>query len=190
MGLMIHSLGELPSTVERGYYIYLLDYGWHEPLADTVFHNFDKMADKASRSNAVVLRGVVGCHFENQVLSWHHLNGQPSEDLLPAILVTTRHPDEFRNYLFPDTECNEWEDRLLIIPLRSACNTSSDVVKMIEQLFKDIEEENSLGDFAIAKEMKKGSNGAIVDALVLQPNFAGVGLDLKKMGKFFKGLRK
>ncbi len=32
MGLRIHSLGQLPATVEREYYVYLLDYGWHEPL--------------------------------------------------------------------------------------------------------------------------------------------------------------
>ena len=33
MGLMIHSLGEIPADVQRGYYVYLLDYGWDEPLA-------------------------------------------------------------------------------------------------------------------------------------------------------------
>ena len=32
MGLHIHSLGQLPATVERAYYVYLPDYGWHEPL--------------------------------------------------------------------------------------------------------------------------------------------------------------
>ena len=32
MGLHIHSLGQLPATAERAYYVYLLDYGWHEPL--------------------------------------------------------------------------------------------------------------------------------------------------------------
>jgi len=30
MGLTIHSLNELPQGVERGFYVYLLDYGWHD----------------------------------------------------------------------------------------------------------------------------------------------------------------
>jgi hypothetical protein len=28
MGLKIHSLGELPPEASRGYFVYLLDYGW------------------------------------------------------------------------------------------------------------------------------------------------------------------
>lgn len=189
MGLMIHSLGELPATVEREYYIYLLDYGWHEPLADAVFQNFNKMADMASRNNAVVMRGV-GCHFADEVLSWHHLDGQPADNLLPAILITTRHPHDF--HLRPPAEDGgtEVDDRMLIIPLRSACKTTSEVVELIDKLFMDIRERKNLGDFSVAKELKKGTEGALVDALILQPNFAGVGLDLKGLVKFFKGLRK
>ena len=34
MGLMIHSLGQLPADAHRDYYVYLLDYGWDEPLGD------------------------------------------------------------------------------------------------------------------------------------------------------------
>ena len=43
IGLMIHSLGELPANVERGYFIYLLDYGWDEPLGEALLKNFDRM---------------------------------------------------------------------------------------------------------------------------------------------------
>jgi hypothetical protein len=179
MGLMIHSLGELPAEVERGYYIYLLDYGWHEPLSEVVFQNFDKMADLASRNDAVVLRDVGGCHFADEVLSWHHLDGQPSEDLLPAILITTRHPQSFRRpneLVNPKTET---DDNLLVIPLRAACKTTSEVVELIENRFRDIREKRTLGEFRIAKELRRGESGALVDALILQPNIAGVGLDLK-----------
>ncbi len=189
MGLMIHSLGELPATVERDYYIYLLDYGWHEPLAEAISQNFSKMADMASRNNAVVMRGVVGCHFADEVLSWHHLDGQPADDLLPAVLITTRHPQDF--HLRPPVEDAQGQpdDRMLIIPLRSACKTTSEVVELIDKLFRDIRDRKTLGDFNVAKELKKGRDGALVDALILQPNFAGVGLDLKGLVKFFKGLR-
>ena len=53
MGLHIHSLGQLPATVERAYYVYLLDYGWHEPLgaaergADAAEQDAEHVADEA-----------------------------------------------------------------------------------------------------------------------------------------------
>jgi hypothetical protein len=80
MGLMIHSLAEYPLEVERAYYIYLLDYGWHEPLGEAIYQNFGKIADLASRREAVVMRGIVGVHFADEVLSWHQVNGQPAEE--------------------------------------------------------------------------------------------------------------
>ena len=75
MGLMIHSLGELPLNAKRDYYVYLLDYGWHEPLGQALLSNFDTMAAEASRNSAAVIRGVVGSHFEDEVLSWHSVDG-------------------------------------------------------------------------------------------------------------------
>ena len=36
MGLYVHSLGEIPNGAERAYYVYLLDYGWEEPLGSAV----------------------------------------------------------------------------------------------------------------------------------------------------------
>jgi len=53
MGLHIHSLGQLPATVERAYYVYLLDYGWHEPLgaaergADAAEQDAEQVAGEA-----------------------------------------------------------------------------------------------------------------------------------------------
>jgi len=32
MGLIVKSLDDLPETSDREYFIYLLDYGWHEPI--------------------------------------------------------------------------------------------------------------------------------------------------------------
>jgi hypothetical protein len=187
MGLMICSLAEYPLEVERSYYIYLLDYGWHEPLADAIYQNFGKLADLASRRGAVVMRGVVASHFADEVLSWHHVNGQPAEEILPAILLTTIHPQHFRSQT--SETAHTFDDKLLLIPLRAACKNTSDVVTLVEKIFKDIKEKKGLPDFAIARELKKGKSGALVDALILQPRFAGVGVDLKKIVSFFKGLR-
>jgi len=188
MGLMIHSLGELPLEAKRSYYVYLLDYGWHEPLAEAVYQNFGKMSDLASRRGAVVMRGVVGSHFADEVLSWHHVNGQPAEEILPAILVTTIHPQHFQTQSSEVAHASD--DKLLLIPLREACKSTSEVVSLIEKVFKDIGDKKGLQDFAVAKELKKGKKGAVVDALILQPNIAGLGVDLKGIVNFFKGLRR
>ncbi|MBI5301217.1 MAG: hypothetical protein HY868_03700 [Chloroflexi bacterium] len=186
MGLMIHSLGELPDKVERGYFIYLLDYGWDEPLGETLQRNFAKMAELASPNDAIVLKGTVGSHFEDEVLSWHHVNGQPGDQLLPAILITARHPNQFRN-AEKQREPRQPTDRMILIPLRKTCKSSSDVVLLIEKVFKDIREKKSLSDFQIAREMSKGQRGAIVDALILQPNISGVGINLNYIIDFLIG---
>lgn len=184
---MIHSLGELPIEAKRGYYIYLLDYGWYEPLGDALRKNFNKMADLASKYNAVVIQGTVGSHFEDEVLSFHHVDGQPAGDILPAILITTRHPHEFGHSKFDKTDrAKGSEDQMLLIPLRKACKTTTNVATLIDKIFRDIREKKALEDFEVAHELHKGKNGAIVNALILQPNFAGIGIDLKTIISFFK----
>ncbi len=187
MGLRIHSLGELPTGAERGYYVYLLDYGWYEPLGKVLADNLDRMGDIASRHNAVVLRGTEGSHFEDEVLSWHHIDGQPSEDLLPAILITTQHPRFFKeNDNRAPEDVPQQDYPLLLIPLRDVCETTSEVAELINKIFKDIREKKELADFEVAKELNKGIGTAIVDALILEPNFSGVGVNLKKIRNLFK----
>ncbi|OQA19250.1 MAG: hypothetical protein BWY63_01780 [Chloroflexi bacterium ADurb.Bin360] len=188
MGLMIHTLGELPANAERGYYIYLLDYGWKEPLANALQENFHNMADMASRHDAVVIRGLVGSHFDDEVLSWHHVNGQPGDEILPAILITTRHPRDFHAYDWSDRKATkEYEDRMLLIPLRKACTTSTEVVNLVNKIFSDIKDQKALRDFTVTQEMKRGQRGAVVDALILEPNIGGVGINLNYIINFLLG---
>jgi hypothetical protein len=108
-------------------------------------------------------------HFEDEVLSWHHINGSPAEDILPAILITTRHPRTFREVFRPGTGLETPPDALLLIPLRKTCKTPDDVVALIDRLFRDVVAQKPLSDFAVAKEMRRGTGTAIVDALVVQP---------------------
>ncbi|MBA4026772.1 MAG: hypothetical protein C0473_00880 [Cyanobacteria bacterium DS3.002] len=176
MGLMIHSLGELPITAERGYYVYILDFGWEEPLGAAVRSNFDKMAEAASRSNAVVMKGTVGVHFADEVLSWHHINGQPGKDILPALLITTMHPRKFHELHLSDAQ-QVSHDKMLLIPLQDSCKSATDVSVLLENLFSDIRDKKQLTNFEIAKELCAGKDNAIVDALILKPNFNGLGLD-------------
>lgn len=186
MGLMIHSLGELPTNVERGYYIYLLDYGWDEPLGKTLRRNFDRMAALASTNDAVVMQGVVGTHFADEVLSWHSINGQPGDDILPAILITTRHPQQFHGES-KQRQSKHPSDRMVLIPLKKACTSSTDVVKLIEKVFRDIKEKKQLTEFEVARELSSGKHGALVDALILEPNIGGIGLNLNYIINFLMG---
>ena len=79
MGLKIHSISKLPEEVIRGYYVYLLDYGWEEPLGRALRDNFDKMAGLASHNDAAVLLGLNGSEFNDEVLSWHGVNGKDAD---------------------------------------------------------------------------------------------------------------
>ena len=187
MGLYVHSIGELPGEAYRSYYVYLLDYGWDETFGDAVRRNLPRMADMASRSDAVVIHGPRGMHFEDEVLSWHHINGSPAEDVLPAILVTTRHPRTFREVFGPGAAFPTPADALLLIPLRKTCKTPDDVVALIDRLFRDVAAKKNLIEFTVAKETRRGVGPAIVDALMVQRKVAGIGIDLAKLARFFKG---
>ena len=44
MGLKIHTLAEIPDSVSKNYYLYILDYyNWDEPIGNTLRENFDKI---------------------------------------------------------------------------------------------------------------------------------------------------
>ena len=157
--------------------MYLLDYGWDEPLGRALRDNFDKMANHASRHDAVVFLGL-GNKFNDEVLSWHGVNGKGVDDVLPAVLITNRHPSNFRESNVP---WNRQRDHLVLIPLRNHCKTATDVVKLIEGIFRDIKAKKPLANFAVASEDRAGIKGALLDAVVLRPTFAGVGVDLKAL---------
>ena len=53
MGSYVHSLERVPADLERDYYLYVLDYGWEEPIGEALRHNFRRMADLAARNSGV-----------------------------------------------------------------------------------------------------------------------------------------
>ena len=188
MGLHIHSLVEIPADASRNYYIYLLDYGWKESLSEALFENFNKMAELASKNDAVVIRGIGDAHhFEDEVFSWHNLNGEETDEYLPGILVTNRNPHHFRKH-FPaeDRHATNNDFKIIVFPLKKHCKTTSDVVTNIEKIFKDILEKKDLSDFKVLKEMKKGLGRSIVDGLILEPNIGGIGFNFSVFMDYFR----
>ncbi|HEX9928303.1 MAG TPA: hypothetical protein VGB02_07210 [Pyrinomonadaceae bacterium] len=187
MGLHIQSLKSIPENVQRDYFIYLLDYGWDEPLGEVLVRNFDKMAKVAAESNAVVIVGTDRVHFEDEVFSWHSINGEDAKQLLPAILITNRHPSKFReSYGRSRTLMVEENLKFILIPLKKFCENTTDVVTLIDKLFRDIQSQKDLSEFSIEREMKKGIGRAIVDGIVLKPNIYGFGYDFNSIINFFK----
>jgi hypothetical protein len=182
MGLHVHNLGNLPNTVDgRDYFIYVLDYGWKEPLTDALVSNFTNMARMASESRSVVVAGINPVHFANEVFSWHNINGEDGEEMLPAILITTLTPSYFRESYSEFGHTSELNDKLLLIPLKKACKTTNDVINLIKSIFRDIKDKKRLSGFSVAKKINKNGIKRLADAIILKPSFSGIGLDIKQL---------
>jgi hypothetical protein len=191
MGLMIYSLENIPISARRDFFIYLLDHGWQEPISDVLRNNFDRMAQIAAKNKAVIIKGMVGAHFENEVMSWHHINNEDAKELLPALLITNKHPQYFREaqLSLKDTKkiirTNE-KLKMILVPFKKFCHDTTEVITLIEKIFSDIEQQKDLAEFQIAREMNKGIGRAIVDSIILEPNISGIGFSFKKLKKFLK----
>lgn len=114
--------------------------------------------------------------------------------MLPALMITTIHPAKFKEtnpgYRFSNTSPGNADDKLILIPLRSFCQNATDVMALIDRIFKDVESRKPLTEFAVAKEIRATSkNGAFSDALILKPAFYGVGVDLREMLKTWRSKR-
>ena len=190
MGLLIHSLDGIPEGHHRDYYIYLLDYGWNEPLSDALKKNFGKMATLASeqKNTVVIMRTDEGVHFSDEVLSWHSINGDDAEkeNLLPAILLTNRHPIEFRNRAMGINSSIEEDLKLILIPLKKYCKDTGEVVTLIQNIFTKIKKGEDLDNFGITKEKKKGLRGALANSIVIEPKFMGMGISFNKLVSYFR----
>jgi hypothetical protein len=187
MGLYIQSLENIPVGAKRDYFIYLLDYGWDEPLGEALMKNYEKMATLAAENKAVVIRGTHRVHFEDEVLSWHNINGENAEDILPAILITNKHPLEFKvSFEMHKKNTPDKDLKMILVPLKKLCKTTTEVVSLIEKIFNDIIDGKDLNDFRIGKEMNKGVGRAIVDAIILEPKIAGVGFSFNKMINYLR----
>ncbi|SHE93507.1 hypothetical protein SAMN04487965_0982 [Microbulbifer donghaiensis] len=181
MGLHVNAISDFPMSEERDYYLYVLDYyNWDEPISNTLMANLPKIATLCAQNNAVMVQGLPDSHFYSEVLSWVKINGQDPSMILPALMITTVHPR-----YFIEANCGEAKseitDSLIFLNIREICKQPDDVVNLIQNIFIDIKEKNTIENFAITKELRANENGALVDALILEPNFAGLGVNIKKL---------
>jgi len=191
MGLMVHSLEGIPEEHQRDYFIYLLDYGWDEPLSEALRKNFKNMALLASQQKnaVVVMHPDTGVHFSDEVLSWHSINGEDADKngLLPAILVTNRHPAEFRKRVRSEDRTVESNLKLILFPLKKYCKNTTDVIDLIQKIFSKIKQGEDLDDFAITRRKTKGIGRAFADSIILEPNISGIGFSFNKFINYMRG---
>jgi hypothetical protein len=194
VGLYVHSLERLPVELERDYYVYVLDYGWEEPLGDVLRQNFHRMAGLAARNKAVVIAGtdppsfvdqVFSVHVDDPQFSYRRVNGEDGGEVLPAIMITTIQPARFKEtqpgYRFSDIAPGIADDRIILIPLHALCKTGTEVVVLIERIFSDIAAKKPLSEFSVGKQMQREQNrGRYSDAVILKPTLWGIGIDLKE----------
>ena len=187
MGLYVNSVSQLPLSESREYYLYVLDYyNWNEPVGETLRANMQRIAQACATSDAVMIAGLPSSHFESDVLSWLTINGEPPGNVLPALLITTIHPRYFIDGHHAH-DVAEKSDALILVKIREICKTPQEVVSLIERVLADIATKKKIDKFQVSREVHRGVGRAIVDALVLEPNFNGLGLDLRKLVNWFRG---
>jgi hypothetical protein len=186
MGLHVHSVSDLPLSESRAYYLYVLDYySWDEPVSNSLQANISKIASFCAANDAVMIKGLPDSHLYSDVLSWVGINGQEPGTVLPALLITTAHP---RYFIEADNQQHPKEIResMVFLKIRDICKTPGDVVDLLEKVFADIKGKKKIRDFSITRELRAGERGALVDALILEPNISGLGIDVKKLVSWFK----
>lgn len=192
MGLKINTIAEIPDSVNKNYYLYILDYyNWDEPIGNTLRNNFDKIAEFAANNNSVVIQGIRESHFYSELMSFDYINGIKPDNLLPALMITTLHPKYFLDGNDKRIEGKPIpNDKLIFIKISEVCKTPMDVIKLLEKIFNDIKEGKEIKDFEVKQEIKGGIGKILNDTIILEPNIAGVGVNLNNLFRFLNPSRK
>lgn len=108
-----------------------------------------------------------------------------SKDLLPALMITTIHPKYFNDRNNREVE-NESipEDKIIFLEIGKICKSPQDVIKLLEKVFKDIQNKKEIRDFHVKKELKSGIGKVLNDTIILEPNIAGLGVNLNNLFRF------
>jgi hypothetical protein len=186
MGLKISTIAAIPENVERNYYLYILDYyNWDEPISKTLRDSFDKIAKFAAENESVAIQGIPESHFYSELMSWESVNGIDPKELLPALMITTIHPKYFLDGNDKQSIGGKIpEDKLVFIEIAKVCKTPQDVIKLIEKVFQDIKDKKAIKDFKVKKELKGGVGKILNDTIILEPNIAGIGVNINNIFKF------
>jgi len=185
MGLKVTTISRLPLDTGRDYFVYFLDYGWSDPFSDALYANFDRLAKGLAGNRGVVLAGLDRQEFADEVLSWHRVNGEPTEGLLPAILISGCQPAEFAagnehggTWRRVESGVRKYQGAILV-PLREVCETAEEVPLVISRILSSIQDRQEIDGFELGRISAGRHDGA--EMIILQPNFQGIGVNLKEV---------
>jgi hypothetical protein len=200
MGLLVSHLSTITKHPSRSLYIYLLDFGWPEGKYEQLFKDhFQAMAKRASETGSLIIASHRGVHFANDVLSYYRVLDLDTEKVLPALLITKTPPSYFketegpRERLVPDIETDDLcRDNIVVVPLKTCCTTPEEFASLMESAFSDLSKGTQIPNFRVAEHDKyhdkplRPSSMAVSakrigKSIVIEPNFFGIGVDLKKL---------
>lgn len=149
-------------------------------------NNFIKISGLACETDSAFIIGDNNLgHFENEVLSWHSINGEDAKGLLPALLITKTNPHEFKEKARYNRTGEDDKFKFILIPLDKLCENATDVMQLITSIFFDIQNKKDLNQFTVYKELRPGIKKALVKSLILEPNYHGIGFSYKKFKEYF-----
>jgi hypothetical protein len=106
------------------------------------------------------------------------------EDLLPAILISTVNPHRFSEIRSIDKDGPfKPRERVVLISLRQQRSSRDETFGLLQKVIADIKARRELREFEVSKDKKT----KFLDALILQPNISGVGIDFNRVIAFFRG---
>ena len=95
MGYLLNELANLPVDKNVKFYIFVVNGRFRDSLFRTIEENFASIA-KDIGSQAVIARGLDAKAFHSQIArAYFGQDGEKFLDLLPALIVTNAHPDNF-----------------------------------------------------------------------------------------------
>ena len=180
MGIKISSLAQIPADLEMKYYIYLLTSEFPYSYNTALENSLEILARNARAKDFIVIKGLVG-EFGGEVMNAHSVDGLESDETLPAILISSVNPHKFKQARSIDRNGPfKEQERVIIISLKEEARTEDDVYKIVETILNDILKGEELSEF----EINNAKRTRFIDALVLEPNFSGVGIKLKTLWEF------
>lgn len=180
MGYNISTIQHLPCL--SGYYFFLLgkkEYTYGRS-GNALFHKFDELAERINTNSAIVMSHKSSILSDELVdcisrKPWFHEMYVALLHAEPALVVTNSHPREFD---FKDNEI------FAVISFKAL----DEIYPNEADLINDIVNLSIKGDTTLLKKAQELQNGVgllerIKNSLILQPNFYGLGLDLRKVQK-------
>lgn len=76
------------------------------------------------------------------------------------------------------------EDKIVFLEIGKICKSPQDVVRLLEKIFRDIQDKKEIRDFRVKKELRSGIGKILNDAIILEPNIAGIGVNVNSIFKF------